>query len=103
MAIRYVVLTNSAQNPINAYRASKRRIEDILRRFRGRSMAESVIFRYSSVAGASRGEVGEFHRPENGHFEFPLMLDAIDGKNAICAGRFFGTDYDTPDAPASRD
>lgn len=91
---------DSAQRPINAYGASKRAIEDMLRDFGASNGIESVIFRYFNVAGADPdGDVGEFHRPET-HL-IPLMLDAIDGNRAALT--IFGTDYDTPDGTCIRD
>jgi UDP-glucose 4-epimerase len=91
---------NSAQFPINAYGASKRAIEDILRDFEASNGLRHVIFRYFNVAGADPdGEVGEFHQPET-HL-VPLMLDAIDGKRDGLT--IFGTDYDTPDGTCIRD
>ena len=91
---------NSAQMPINAYGASKRAIEDILRDFLAANGLRHVIFRYFNVAGADpEAEVGEFHQPET-HL-IPLMLDAIDGKRDGLT--VFGTDYDTPDGTCIRD
>lgn len=91
---------NTSQEPLNAYGASKRAIEDILRDFRAAHGMRTVIFRYFNVAGADPdGEVGEFHRPET-HL-VPLMLDAIDGKRDALT--VFGTDYDTPDGTCIRD
>ena len=91
---------NSAQYPINAYGASKRAIEDILRDFEVAHGLRHVIFRYFNVAGADpEGGVGEFHRPET-HL-VPLMLDALDGKRDALT--IFGTDYDTPDGTCIRD
>jgi UDP-glucose 4-epimerase len=91
---------NSAQLPINAYGASKRAIEDILRNFEVAHGLKAVIFRYFNVAGADpEGELGEFHQPET-HL-VPLMLDAIDGKRDALT--VFGTDYDTPDGTCIRD
>ncbi|MEX0364721.1 MAG: UDP-glucose 4-epimerase GalE [Ruegeria sp.] len=88
------------QQPLNAYGASKRAIEDILRDFEAAHGLNHVIFRYFNVAGADpEGEVGEFHRPET-HL-VPLMLDAIDGKRDALT--VFGTDYDTPDGTCIRD
>lgn len=88
------------QMPLNAYGASKRAIEDMLRDFEAAYGLRHVIFRYFNVAGADPdGEVGEFHRPET-HL-VPLMLDAIDGKRAALT--VFGTDYDTPDGTCIRD
>jgi UDP-glucose 4-epimerase len=91
---------NSEQHPINAYGASKRAIEDILRDFEVAHGLRHVIFRYFNVAGADpEAEVGEFHQPET-HL-VPLMLDAIDGKRDALT--IFGTDYDTPDGTCIRD
>jgi len=91
---------NTAQHPLNAYGASKRAIEEILRDFEAAHGLRAVIFRYFNVAGADpEGEVGEFHRPET-HL-VPLMLDAIDGKRDALT--VFGTDYDTPDGTCIRD
>ncbi len=91
---------DTAQLPLNAYGASKRAIEDILRDFEAAHGLNHVIFRYFNVAGADpEGEVGEFHRPET-HL-IPLMLDAIDGKRDGLT--VFGTDYDTPDGTCIRD
>jgi UDP-glucose 4-epimerase len=91
---------NSAQHPINAYGASKRAIEDILRDFEAAHGLRHVIFRYFNVAGADPdGVVGEFHLPET-HL-VPLMLDAIEGKRDALT--IFGTDYDTPDGTCIRD
>ena len=91
---------DSAQHPINAYGASKRAIEDMLRDFQSAKGLNHVIFRYFNVAGADpEGEVGEFHQPET-HL-IPLMLDAIDGRRDALT--IFGTDYDTPDGTCIRD
>lgn len=91
---------NTVQLPLNAYGASKRAIEDILRDFEAAHGLRAVIFRYFNVAGADPdAEVGEFHRPET-HL-VPLMLDAIDGKRDALT--VFGTDYHTPDGTCVRD
>ena len=91
---------DSAQMPINAYGASKRAIEDVLRDFEAAYGLRHVIFRYFNVAGADPdGEVGEFHDPET-HL-IPLMLDAIAGKRDALT--VYGTDYDTPDGTCIRD
>ncbi|MDA5556867.1 UDP-glucose 4-epimerase GalE [Shimia sp. MMG029] len=88
------------QAPINAYGASKRAIEDMLKDFGAAFGLESVIFRYFNVAGADPdAEVGEFHQPET-HL-IPLMLDAIDGKRDALT--IYGTDYETPDGTCIRD
>lgn len=96
-----VVLDESTpQEPLNAYGACKRAIEDMLHNFEAAHGLRSVIFRYFNVAGADPdGEVGEFHKPET-HL-IPLMLDAIDGKRDALT--VFGTDYDTPDGTCIRD
>ena len=89
-----------AQEPINAYGASKRAIEDMLNNFGQSHGLRSVIFRYFNVAGGDPdAEIGEFHRPET-HL-IPLMLDAVDGRRAALT--IFGTDYDTPDGTCIRD
>ncbi len=91
---------DTPQMPLNAYGASKRAIEDILRDFEAAHGLNHVVFRYFNVAGADpEGEIGEFHRPET-HL-VPLMLDAIDGKHDTLT--VFGTDYDTPDGTCIRD
>lgn len=88
------------QQPLNAYGASKRAIEDMLHDFEAAHGMRSVIFRYFNVAGGDpEAEIGEFHRPET-HL-VPLMLDAIDGKRDALT--VFGTDYDTPDGTCIRD
>ena len=88
------------QQPLNAYGASKRAVEDILKDFGAAHGLNSVIFRYFNVAGAvPEAEVGEFHRPET-HL-VPLVLDAIDGKRDALT--IFGTDYETPDGTCIRD
>ena len=82
------------QAPLNAYGASKRAIEDMLRDFGDAHGLRSVIFRYFNVAGADpEAQVGEFHQPET-HL-IPLILDAIDGKRDALT--IHGTDYPTAD------
>ena len=91
---------NSEQHPTNAYGASKRAVEDILKDYGTAFGLQYVIFRYFNVAGADpSAEVGEFHRPET-HL-IPLVLDAIDGRRE--AVTIFGTDYDNPDGTCVRD
>ncbi len=91
---------SSTQYPINAYGASKRAIEDMLRDFEGAYGLNHVVFRYFNVAGADpEAEVGEFHQPET-HL-VPLILEAIQGKRDALT--IFGTDYDTPDGTCIRD
>jgi UDP-glucose 4-epimerase len=88
------------QAPINAYGASKRAIEDMLRNFGAAFGINHVIFRYFNVAGADPdGEVGEQHTPET-HL-IPLLLDAIEGKRPALT--VFGQDYPTPDGTCVRD
>ena len=91
---------DSPQEPINAYGASKRAIEDILGNFAQSEGIEHVIFRYFNVAGADpEAEIGEYHRPET-HL-IPLVLDAIAGRREALT--IYGTDYDTPDGTCIRD
>jgi UDP-glucose 4-epimerase len=88
------------QEPINAYGASKRAIEEVLAHFETAHGLRHVIFRYFNVAGADpEGEVGEYHQPET-HL-IPLMLQAIDGQRPALT--IFGNDYDTPDGTCIRD
>ncbi|MGR3372658.1 UDP-glucose 4-epimerase GalE [Pseudooceanicola nanhaiensis] len=88
------------QQPLNAYGASKRAIEEILRDFEAAHGLRHVIFRYFNVAGADPdGEVGEHHRPET-HL-IPVMLEAVDGTRPGLT--IHGTDYDTPDGTCIRD
>lgn len=90
---------DTPQAPINAYGASKRAIEDMLRDF-GAQGLRAVIFRYFNVAGADpEAELGEFHDPET-HL-IPLVLDAIAGlRDGLTV---YGTDYPTPDGTCIRD
>ncbi len=91
---------DSPQEPINAYGASKRVIEDILGNFAQSDGIEHVIFRYFNVAGADpEAEIGEYHWPET-HL-IPLVLDAIAGRREALT--IYGTDYDTPDGTCIRD
>jgi len=91
---------DTAQHPINAYGASKRAIEDILRDFGTAFGLKHVIFRYFNVAGADAdAEIGEYHQHET-HL-IPVMLDAIAGKRAALT--IHGTDYPTPDGTCIRD
>ena len=91
---------DTSQIPLNAYGASKRAVENILRDFGAAYGLNHVIFRYFNVAGADpEGEVGEHHRPET-HL-IPVMLEAIDGKRPALT--IHGSDYDTPDGTCIRD
>lgn len=91
---------DTPQEPLNAYGASKRAVEDILRDFEAAHGLRAVIFRYFNVAGADpEAEVGEHHRPET-HL-IPVMLEAIDGTRPALT--VHGTDYDTPDGTCIRD
>jgi len=91
---------SSEQKPINAYGASKRAIEDILRNFAPSHDLRHVIFRYFNVAGADpEAEIGEKHVPET-HL-IPLVLDAAAGRRSAIT--VFGTDYPTPDGTCIRD
>ena len=96
-----VTLTeDSPQEPINAYGASKRAVEDMLRDFTASDGLRTVVFRYFNVAGADPdGLIGECHRPET-HL-IPVMLEAIDGQRPELI--IYGQDYDTPDGTCVRD
>ncbi len=89
-----------AQHPANAYGATKRAIEDMLRNFGESHGLRQVIFRYFNVAGADPdGEVGEFHRPET-HL-IPIILEVVQGRRPSLT--IYGTDYGTPDGTCIRD
>ena len=91
---------NSVQQPINAYGASKRAVEDILANFGASHGLRSVIFRYFNVAGSDpEGEIGECHRPET-HL-VSVLLEVISGQREALS--LFGTDYPTPDGTCIRD
>lgn len=95
-----VIDENTPQNPINAYGASKKAIEEVLTHFEKSNGLNSVIFRYFNVAGADPdGELGERHEPET-HL-VPLLLDAVSGKRPHLT--VFGTDYPTRDGTCVRD
>ncbi|TVP72666.1 MAG: UDP-glucose 4-epimerase GalE [Rhodobacteraceae bacterium] len=90
----------SAQAPLNAYGASKRAIEDMLRDFAASHGLRSVVFRYFNVAGADpEAEIGEAHDPET-HL-VPVVLQAVAGLRPEM--QIHGTDYDTPDGTCIRD
>lgn len=91
---------DTPQQPLNAYGASKRAIEDMLGDFGAAAGLRSVIFRYFNVAGADpEAEIGECHVPET-HL-VPLILDAIEGRRPALT--IFGEDYPTPDGTCIRD
>jgi UDP-glucose 4-epimerase len=91
---------DSPQQPLNAYGASKRAVEDMLRDMGVTHGLRPVIFRYFNVAGADpEAEVGEHHEPET-HL-VPLVLQAIDGQRPALT--IHGTDYATPDGTCIRD
>jgi len=91
---------DSPQIPINAYGASKRAIEDMLRDFGAAHGLRSVIFRYFNVAGADpEAEIGEWHAPET-HL-VPLLLATVAGRRPALT--IHGTDYPTPDGTCIRD
>ncbi|WP_226898581.1 UDP-glucose 4-epimerase GalE [Mangrovicoccus algicola] len=86
--------------PLNAYGASKRAAEDLIRDTAAASGLRHVIFRYFNVAGADpSAEIGECHRPET-HL-VPRALAAAAGQGAGL--RINGTDYPTPDGTCLRD
>jgi len=91
---------NSPQMPINAYGASKRAIEDMLRDFEAAHGLRSVVFRYFNVAGADpEGEIGEHHDPET-HL-VPLVIAAALGRREALT--LHGEDYPTRDGTCVRD
>lgn len=91
---------DSPQRPLNAYGASKRAIEDMLRDFAAATPLRYVSLRYFNVAGADgEAEIGEFHRPET-HI-IPLILDTALGRHGGLT--IFGDDYPTPDGSCIRD
>jgi UDP-glucose 4-epimerase len=96
-----VALTeDSVQAPINAYGASKRAVEDMLRDFGRANGLRHVIFRYFNVAGCDPdGQIGEYHRPET-HL-IPVMLEAISGQRERLV--VHGSDYPTHDGTCLRD
>ncbi|MEW5421062.1 UDP-glucose 4-epimerase GalE [Amorphus sp. 3PC139-8] len=96
-----VVLTeDSRQMPLNAYAASKRAVEDILRDFENSKGLNAVVFRYFNVAGADpEAEIGEWHQPET-HL-IPVLIEAATGKRDALT--IFGDDYSTPDGTCVRD
>ena len=90
----------SGLQPLNAYGASKRAIEDMLRDFGASHGLRSVIFRYFNVAGADpEAEIGEAHDPET-HL-IPLVIQAAMGQRAALT--INGDNYDTPDGTCIRD
>lgn len=91
---------DTPQRPINAYGASKKAVEEMLRNFEASHGLQSVIFRYFNVAGADPdGELGEQHDPET-HL-IPLMLDAVAGRRPALT--LYGNDYPTRDGTCVRD
>ena len=95
-----VLTEESQQNPVNAYGASKKAVEEILQQMSLSYGLRYMIFRYFNVAGADPdAEIGEFHVPET-HL-IPLIFQAIQGdRDAIT---IFGTDYNTMDGTCIRD
>ena len=88
----------TAQLPLNAYGASKRAIEDMLRDFEAAHGLRSVVFRYFNVAGAY-GTAGE-NRVVETHL-IPLVLQvALGHRDEI---KIFGDDWPTPDGTCIRD
>ena len=96
-----VLLTEqSPQHPTNAYGASKRASEEIIKHFADIHDLKAVTFRYFNVAGADpECEIGEWHHPET-HL-IPLILDSVSGKRGPLS--IYGTDYPTRDGTCIRD
>lgn len=91
---------DSPQNPLNAYGASKRAVEDMLAHFSQAHGLRTSILRYFNVAGADpAARIGEWHRPET-HI-IPCAIDAaLKGGEPMMV---FGTDYPTLDGTCIRD
>lgn len=90
----------STQKLINAYGASKRAVEEILRDFGVSHWLEAVVFRYFNVPGADvEAEVSERNQPET--LLIPVMIEAAAGKRDALT--IYGTDYPTPDGTCVRD
>lgn len=90
----------SGQKPLNAYGASKRAVEEILRDFGVSHGLEAVVFRYFNVAGADvDADIGEWHQPET-HL-IPVMIEAAAGARGALT--IYGTDYPTADGTCVRD
>lgn len=96
-----ILLTETTQqNPVNAYGASKKAVEDIIFNFAQSFGLRYAIFRYFNVAGASNErDIGEFHIPET-HL-IPIILEVINGKREKLV--VHGTDYETHDGTCVRD
>ena len=90
----------SPQYPLNAYGASKRAVEEILKNFGSSHGINAVVFRYFNVAGADpEAEIGEWHQPET-HL-IPVMIEAAAGAREALT--IYGTDYPTADGTCVRD
>ena len=90
----------SVQQPINAYGASKRAVENILYDFERRFGLRHVIFRYFNVAGCDPLQrTGQSTRGAT-HL-IKLACEAALGKRPFLG--VFGTDYDTDDGSCVRD
>jgi UDP-glucose 4-epimerase len=88
------------QRPLNAYGASKRAVEGVLRDFGASHGLNSVVFRYFNVAGADpEAEIGEWHQPET-HL-IPVMIEAAAGNREALV--IYGNDYPTADGTCIRD
>lgn len=91
---------DTPQYPLNAYGASKRAIEDMLRSFGAAHDLKFVIFRYFNVTGADpEGDIKENHDPET-HL-IPIILEVAEGKRKQIT--VFGEDYHTKDGTCIRD
>lgn len=90
----------SKQNPLNAYGASKRAIENMLDHFAQAHGLRAAALRYFNVAGADpQARIGECHRPET-HLIPLAIAAAAQGGDPLTV---FGTDYPTPDGTCIRD
>ena len=90
----------SAQQPINAYGASKLAVEHMLQNYEVAYGLRFVTFRYFNVAGADPSAlIGEYHRPET-HL-IPKLLQSCTDTNA--SFKLYGNDYPTRDGSCVRD
>lgn len=90
----------AAQQPTNAYGASKLAVEGLLHWCEEAYGIRSTCLRYFNASGAHpSGEIGEDHHPET-HL-VPIVLQAALGKRDKVS--IFGDDYDTADGTCVRD
>ena len=92
---------SNPQNPINAYGASKKMVEVLLRDLGRKNLLNVSVLRYFNAAGCSPdAEIGENHDPET-HLIPNLILAHLAGKQN--SFKLFGNQYPTPDGSCVRD